>query len=326
MYIQVLGLAQRESWQQIRAKPGEHGTVRSMLAYRHAFHAGNHADVLKHATLVAVLRHMNQKDKAWRLVDTHAGAGSYGLNAPQAQKLAEHYMGIGALWKAKALPPLLADYVAQVRQANAEHEQGAHGTPGAAGALAVYPGSPRLTRQLMRPHDQLRLYELHPTDHALLSHAFEGDDQVDVHKADGFAGIKAQLPPSSRRGVLLIDPSYEIKTDYQQVVVACREALTRFAEGVVLVWHPELSLREATQLAARLKAVANAQAKKGWLHAKLTVAPPNAQGFGMLGSAMFVINPPHTLRSAMAVALPVLADKLGQFDGAKWQLDVSHGL
>jgi 23S rRNA (adenine2030-N6)-methyltransferase len=285
-----------------------------MLAYRHAFHAGNHADVLKHATLVAVLRHMNLKDKTWRLVDTHAGAGAYALNAPQAQKHAEFAQGIGKLWDAKGLPPLLADYVAQVKAYN--HS----------GALAMYPGSPQLTRLLMRPQDQLRLFELHPTDFALLAQGFEGDDQVQVQKSDGFAGIKGQLPPQSRRGVLLIDPSYEIKTDYQQVVVACREALTRFAEGVVLVWYPELVLRESTQLATRLKAVANAQAKKGWLHARLTVTQPDEQGFGMMGSAMFVINPPHTLKPALAAALPVLAARLGQFEGARHALEMSHGL
>ena len=284
-----------------------------MLAYRHAFHAGNHADVLKHATLVAVLRHLNLKDKTWRLVDTHAGAGSYALNAPQAQKHAEFAQGIGRLWEAKRLPPLLADYVAQVRAVNAP------------GTLSVYPGSPRLTRQLMRPQDQLRLFELHPTDHGLLAQAFEGDGQVLVHKADGFAGIKGQLPPISRRGVLLIDPSYELKTDYQQVVLACREALTRFAEGVVLVWYPELVLRESAQLVQKLKVAANAQAKKGWLHARLTVAQPDERGFGLLGSGMFIINPPHTLKPALAAALPVLVERLGQFDGAQQVLEASHG-
>jgi 23S rRNA (adenine2030-N6)-methyltransferase len=285
-----------------------------MLAYRHAFHAGNHADVLKHATLVAVLRHMNLKDKTWRLVDTHAGAGAYALNAPQAQKHAEFAQGVGKLMDAKGLPPLLADYVAQVRTFN--HQ----------GPLAMYPGSPRFARALMRPQDQLRLFELHPTDYTLLADSFEGDAQVQVQKLDGFAGLKGHLPPISRRGVLLIDPSYEIKTDYQQVVVACREALTRFAEGVIVVWYPELVLRESTQLATRLKAVAQAQAKKGWLHAKLTVAKPDERGFGMLGSGLFIINPPHTLKPALAAALPVLVQRLGQFDGARHALEAAHGL
>ena len=285
-----------------------------MLAYRHAFHAGNHADVLKHAVLVAVLRHMNQKDKAWRLLDTHAGAGAYALNAPQAQKRAEFAQGIGRLWDAKDLPPMLADYLAQVRAINPD------------GALHLYPGSPRITRGLMRPQDQLRLCEMHTTDHNLLSQAFAGDEQVQVVHGDGFAAIRAQLPPPSRRGVLLIDPSYEIKTDYAAVVAACREALTRFAECVVLVWYPELTLRESTQLPGKLKAVAQAQARKGWLHARLTVAEPDPQGFGLFGSGMFVINPPHTLKPALQAALPVLAQRLGRFDGAAGRLELSHGL
>ena len=131
-----------------------------MLAYRHAFHAGNHADVLKHATLVAVLRHLNAKDKAWRLVDTHAGAGAYALHAEQAQKHAEYKQGIARLWQVPDLPPLLADYLAQVKAFN-PHEE-----------LAAYPGSPCITRALMRAQDQLRLFELHPADHILLADQF----------------------------------------------------------------------------------------------------------------------------------------------------------
>ena len=284
-----------------------------MLAYRHAFHAGNHADVLKHATLVAVLRHLNAKDKAWRLVDTHAGAGAYVLHGEQAQKHAEYKQGIARLWQAPGLPGLLADYVAQLRIFNPNDE------------LTHYPGSPRFARALMRPQDQLRLFELHPTDHALLADAFAGDRQVTVQHADGFASLKAQLPPPSRRGLLLIDPSYEIKTDYAAVVAACREALSRFAEGVVMVWYPQLDLREAAQLPQRLKAVADAQAKKGWLHARLTLAEPNERGFGLLGSGVFVINPPHTLAPALRAALPVLVRLLGQHAGAGHRLEVPGG-
>ena len=284
-----------------------------MLAYRHAFHAGNHADVLKHATLVAVLRHLNAKDKAWRLVDTHAGAGAYALHAEQAQKHAEYKQGIARLWQVPDLPPLLADYLAQVKAFN-PHEE-----------LAAYPGSPCITRALMRAQDQLRLFELHPADHILLADQFAADRQVMVHRADGFNGLKSQLPPPSRRGVLLMDPSYEIKTDYPEVVTAAREALTRFAEGVVMVWYPQIDLRESLQLPTRLKAVADAQAKKGWLHARLTVAEPNDRGFGMLGSGLFIINPPHTLKPLLRDALPVLVRLLGQFAGAGHRLEVSAG-
>ncbi len=282
-----------------------------MLAYRHAFHAGNHADVLKHAILVAVLHHLNAKDKAWRLVDTHAGAGAYALHGESAQKLGEYRQGIARLWQQASLPPLLADYLAQVRQFN-PHEE-----------LTAYPGSPCLAKAMMRVQDQLRLYELHPADHALLAEAFADDKTVQVARADGFAGIKAQLPPPSRRGLLLMDPSYELKTDYAAVAAAAQEALTRFAEGMVMVWYPQIDAREAANLPVRLKAIANAQARKGWLHARLTVAEPNDRGFGMLGSGVFLINPPHTLRAQLREALPVLVKLLGQFAGASQRLELS---
>ncbi|MBP6901391.1 MAG: 23S rRNA (adenine(2030)-N(6))-methyltransferase RlmJ [Burkholderiaceae bacterium] len=292
-----------------------------MLAYRHAFHAGNHADVLKHAVLVATQRHMAHKDKGFRIVDTHAGAGGYALHAPQAQKKGEYHDGIERLWSAPGLPALLSDYLSAVRAFN---QQG-HGQA-APGELARYPGSPALARALLRPQDELRLYELHPTDHGLLARQFDGDRQVQVHKGDGFAGLKSQLPPPTRRGLVIMDPSYEIKTDYAAVVAAVRDALTRFAEAVVLVWYPQLVLRESAQLPQRLKAVAQEHAKKGWLHVRLTVAEPDARGFGMLGSGMFIINPPHTLKPALAEALPVLQRLLAQYPGASRVLEAAHGL
>ena len=291
-----------------------------MLAYRHAFHAGNHADVLKHATLVAVLRHLGAKDKGFRIVDTHAGAGAYALQAPASQKLAEHEQGIARLWKARKLPPMLVDYRDQVRAF-----QSAQGLPEGA-ELALYPGSPALSLALLRPQDQLRLFELHPSDHALLAEHVGDDKRVQVTLTDGFAGLKAQLPPTTRRGLLLIDPSYEIKTDYSAVLAACREALTRFAEGVVMVWYPELALRESAQLPTRLKALAQAQAKKGWLHARLSVARPNDRGFGMLGSGVFLINPPHPLKPALQQALPELVRLLGQHEGASFTLEAAQGV
>ena len=306
-----------------------------MLAYRHAFHAGNHADVLKHAVLVAVLRHMNLKDKAWRLIDTHAGAGAYDLAHVQARQHAEFEQGITRLWEVPGLPPLLADYVVHVKavqregQTTALHESQveaqASGSLEADRALRFYPGSPVITRALMRPQDQLRLHELHPTDHGLLLKHFAGDRAVQVLHSDGFAGLKAHLPPPSRRGVLLIDPSYELKRDYPATFDAVKDALARFAECVVLVWIPQIADREAQALPQRLARVAQAQGKRGWLHAQLTVAQPNERGFGLLGSSMLVINPPHTLQAQLAQALPVLVQRLGQFAGASYRLDAQTG-
>jgi 23S rRNA (adenine2030-N6)-methyltransferase len=281
-----------------------------MLAYRHAFHAGNHADVLKHLVLVQVLQHFNQKDKGWRLVDTHAGAGGYSLEGGPAHKRGEFEQGIARIWGRADLPPAVADYAALVRAFNAD------------GRLAQYPGSPAIADLLRRPQDELRLFELHPTDHKILAGWLGGEAGVQVRMADGFASLKAQLPPPTRRGVVLIDPPYEIKTDYTRVLAAVRECLQRFADGTVIVWLPQLQLVESTQLPPRLKTAA-APAKKGWLLARLTVARPDARGFGMLGSQVFVVNPPHTLQAALAGALPWLAETLQQGVPGSWALESS---
>lgn len=284
-----------------------------MLAYRHAFHAGNHADVLKHTVLALVLRYMNLKDKGWRYVDTHAGAGGYSLEGEYANKRGEYVQGIARLWNLPDLPAPLADLVTLVRAFNG-------GT-----TLKQYPGSPAIAHALMRPQDQLRLFELHPTDHKVLSSYLGETPGVEVKMSDGFAALKSQLPPPTRRGVVLIDPSYEMKTDYVRTLAALREALERFPEAVVLVWLPQLQLIEAAQLPQRLKAAADAGAKKGWLHARLTVAQADARGFGLLGSSVFVANPPHTLFGELQPVLPFLAQALAQFDGAKSALERSAG-
>jgi 23S rRNA (adenine2030-N6)-methyltransferase len=275
-----------------------------MLAYRHAFHAGNHADVLKHTVLTLVLRYMNLKDKGWRYVDTHAGAGGYSLQGEYAQKRGEYTQGIAALYDRSDLPEPLADLVGLVRDFNAGK------------GLIQYPGSPAIAQALMRPQDQLRLFEIHPTDHKILASYLGDVPGIEVKMSDGFAALKSQLPPTTKRGVVLIDPSYEIKTDYPRALAAWREALERFPECVVLLWLPQLRLIEATQLPPRIKAAADSAAKKGWLHARITVAQADERGFGMLGSSMFIANPPHTLHAALQPALP-------WFDGASSALERS---
>lgn len=290
-----------------------------MLAYRHAFHAGNHADVLKHLVLAEVLAYLNTKDKGWRYVDTHAGAGGYSLECGPATKHREFEAGIGRLLAVSRpagrgeLPAPVARYVDLVRGFNAAD----------GGRLRHYPGSPAIAHALMRPQDQLRLFELHPTDHKILAADFGPEPGVEVHLADGFAALKSVLPPPTRRGVVLIDPPYEIKTDYPRALGALREALARFPEGVVIVWLPQLQLLEAARLPQRLKAAAQAQARKGWLLARLTVARADALGFGLLGSSVFVANPPHTLFATLQRLLPWLARGLGQYEGARGVLERS---
>lgn len=276
-----------------------------MLAYRHAFHAGNHADVLKHTVLTLVLRYMNQKDKPYRYVDTHAGAGGYSLEGRYAQKKGEFEQGIARLWERDDLPEAVADYVDQVRSFNPP------------GRLEQYPGSPAFAQMLLRPQDQMRLFELHPTDHRILASYLGSAKSAEVKNADGFDGLKSQVPPSSRRAVVLIDPSYEGHGDYGRVVATLRDALHRFAEGVYVVWYPQVQKLEAAQLPKRLEAIA----PKGWLHARLTVQHPDAQGFGLAGSGVFILNPPYTLHDQLLGVLPYLVDVLGQVDDASYLLE-----
>ena len=283
-----------------------------MLAYRHAFHAGNHADVLKHTVLALVLHHMNLKDKGWRYIDTHAGAGGYSLQGDYAKKRAEFEHGIAVLMDKTDLPAPLAELVRLVREFN-----------GNKGVLVQYPGSPAIARALMRPQDQLRLYELHPTDHKILDSYMAEVHGAEVKSGDGYGSLKSQLPPTTKRGVVLIDPPYEIKTDYVRVLGALREALERFPDCVVIIWLPQLQLVESAQLPQRLKAAADAGAKKGWLNARLTVAQADARGFGMLGSSVFIANPPHTLHDDLQPVMPYLAQALAQWDGARSALERS---
>jgi len=278
-----------------------------MLAYRHAFHAGNHADVLKHITLCLVLRYMNRKDKPYRLIDTHAGAGGYSLEGQYAQKKGEYLQGVARLWDLApdAMPEAVAEYLALVRQFN----------PG--GRLEQYPGSPAFAQMILRPQDQMRVYEKHPTDHRILE-AFLGSVKgAEVKDSDGFDGLKSQVPPLSRRAVVLMDPSYEGHGDYPKVIASLREAIARFPEGVYMVWYPQVSKLEAAQLPRRLEGLA----PKGWLHARLTVQQPDAQGFGLAGSGMFILNPPYTLHDQLAEVLPYLTEVLGQYDGANYLLE-----
>lgn len=278
-----------------------------MLSYRHVHHAGNHADVLKHSVLLAVLDYFNQKDKPYWLIDTHAGAGGYRLDAGRATTHAEYADGIGRLWNRTDLPPLLARYVEAVRVDNPD------------GRIKRYPGSPLLALRAMRPADKLRLFELHPADVKLLAQNITGaapdaQKRVAIKQEDGFTGMKALLPPPSRRGLVLIDPAYEDKRDYLQVVTAIKEGLQRFATGTFMVWYPLLQKNESITLAGKLKKLA-----PEWLNATLTVQPPAADGMGMHGSGVFLINPPWTLTAALKDTLPWLAETLAiEAAGAGW--------
>jgi 23S rRNA (adenine2030-N6)-methyltransferase len=288
-----------------------------MFSYRHAFHAGNHADVLKHLTLIATLHHLTQKDTALTVIDTHAGAGLYRLDSEFAETSGEAAEGIAQLSASPDLAPALQDYLDLVASFNAGERR------------KVYPGSPFIIHRLLREDDRLKLYELHPTDAKTLDAnvaQLNAGRQVTVLREDGFGCVPKFLPPPSRRALLLCDPSYEIKSDYTRVGTLVADALKRFATGCYVVWYPIIPRPEAHALPRRLKTLAT-QASKPWLHATLTVksskmsSDPEAKRPGLPASGMFIINPPHTLKPVLAAALPQLVKQLGQDRNAGYTLD-----
>ena len=279
-----------------------------MLSYRHAFHAGNPADVLKHLVWIQVLDYMTRKDKPFMVVDTHAGAGMYLLQGDMAQKTGEWATGIGKLW---SLPiDALPEAVARYRHVLADANEGT--------ALMRYPGSPWISGHCTRSIDLLRFFELHSSDAPLLAQALRfAQKRTQITQADGLAGLKALMPPPSRRAAVLIDPSYEDKADYGKVIQTLRDALQRFATGTYVLWYPELARRESVELPERLLKLGAAN----WLHVTLSTQPPAADGLGMTGSGLFVINPPWTLPQALEATLPWLAQQLATDGYSDFTLD-----
>lgn len=266
-----------------------------MLSYRHGFHAGNHADVLKHWVLMLCLEHLIQKEKAVYYMDTHAGAGRYDLGSEFALKTAEFAQGIGKLWGMfDTLPESLQRYLKLVQQLNSNT------------GLRHYPGSPWLASHLLRPQDRLRLMELHSTEIPALRRCFSGDKRVQLFELDGFQQLLALLPPPSRRGLVLIDPSYERSAEYGQTSNCLQQALRRFATGVYLIWYPMLTPTKTQALVERLQASVDGD----WLNVQLMVHSPSAAR-GMYGSGLFVVNPPWLLRSQLEAELPTLVSLLG---------------
>lgn len=291
-----------------------------MFSYRHAFHAGNHADVLKHLTLIAVVRHLMKKEPAIQFVDTHAGAGLYRLHGEQADKsgeAADGFLKLAAHAQAD-WPEPLRDYLDVVQSFNPP------------GIWQHYPGSPFVVWHLMQDaervasRDRLKVFEMHPTDQKLLRQNIEAlgktrdvsTRSVQMQMGDGFEALKALLPPpvsgaGSRRACVLIDPSYEIKTDYARVQATVQDALKRFATGTYLVWYPIIGRPEAHDLPRRLKNMTQ-QAGKDWLHATLSIGRGPGDSTGLNASGMFVINPPFTLKDQLKACLPLLVETLGR--------------
>ncbi|PPJ47051.1 23S rRNA (adenine(2030)-N(6))-methyltransferase RlmJ [Rhizobium sp. KAs_5_22] len=268
------------------------------MNYRHIYHAGNFADVLKHAVLARLIVYLQQKDKAFRLLDTHAGIGLYDLSSEEAQKTGEWREGIGHLMEAKLPEPvatILAPYLDAVRSLNPE------------GEITLYPGSPKLARMLFRPQDRLSAMELHPDDSRRLARLFEGDYQVRVTELDGWLALGAHLPPKEKRGIVLVDPPFEEEGEYDRLIEGLSRAWRRFPGGVYCLWYP---IKKGAPIADFHEALKALEIPK-MLCAELSVKS-DRDTTGLSGTGLIIVNPPFTLKDELHAALPELKRVMAQ--------------
>jgi 23S rRNA (adenine2030-N6)-methyltransferase len=277
-----------------------------MLSYRHAFHAGNAADVLKHAVLICCLDYLGRKEKPFLVIDTHAGAGFYSLTEGYAAQNREWEGGVGRLLECDTLPPLLGRYATLVRDSLGVE------LPAKLPLAGLYPGSPALIQKLLRPRDQAVCFELHPVDFAALEAAFKADKRFRLLREDGLGGLKALLPPPSRRGCIFIDPPYEMKSDYTEVPEHLARALARFSTGLYITWYPLLQQRSASALREILLGLYGGNR----CAVELCTDAPDNNGKRMYGSGIVIYNPPWTLQKTLEESLPVLTELLG---GWQWR-------
>lgn len=273
-----------------------------MLSYRHSFHAGNHADVLKHIVQTLILSALKQKEKGFFYLDTHSGVGRYSLLSAEAEKTGEYVEGIARLWDRTDLPEEVALYLNEVKKINK-------------GKLRFYTGSPLLAVGQLRPQDRALLTELHPNDFPLLRNEFARCRNVQTKRENGFQQLKSALPPKEKRGLILIDPPYELKEDYELVVNAIIEGYKRFATGIYAIWYPVV-LRQHTK---RIVKGLQATGIRKILQIELAVRPDSDQR-GMTASGMIVINPPWQLESQMKKILPYLTNTLVPEGTGSWSV------
>ncbi len=277
-----------------------------MLSYRHSYHAGNHADVLKHIVMIEILEHLLKKDSPFEYIDTHSGAGLYNLRSEHAEKRQEYTKGIAKL-KSKAWPELSSYFKAVAR----------HNSPG---ELNYYPGSPIIAMNYLRSKDRGWFYELHPKDVEILKQNTANNKRIKVMFQDGFVGLLSLLPPVSRRGLVLIDPSYEIKTDYERVFDTIAKAYKKSSTCIYALWYPVVDRNHINQLEKKLitSGIKKIQQFELGISADL-------RNSGMTASGMIVINPPWQLPEKMSRLLPRLVETLGESKGAFFKCDELAG-
>ena len=278
-----------------------------MLSYRHAFHAGSPADVFKHLVLAQIFQGLQRKPAAMCYIDTHAGAGAYDLQSREAEKVGEFRQGIARVWQRHDVPDSLHAYLDAIRAMNAALP----------GELRYYPGSPALARHWLRPQDRMVLIERHPSDHARLSENFALEPHCRVELGDGFELLRAFVPPLEKRGVVLIDPSYELKTDYRDVIDSLAAAYQRWATGVYVLWYPLIARDQADRLQKRVIATGIRRV----LGIEFALSAPVAAR-GLWGSGLIVVNPPYQLDAQITHLLPWLHRALQATPaascGARW--------
>ena len=274
------------------------------MNYRHAYHAGNFGDVLKHVVLMLCLQHLKRKETPFRVIDTHAGPGRYSLDRTEAAKTEEWRGGIGRLFGPDAEPlpeqlaTLLAPYFALLRAENPD------------GGLTVYPGSPVLAQAALRPSDALVANELHPEDVAILKAVLAKDKLCKVSNLDGYAALKALLPPRERRGVVLIDPPFEQPGELVRMTEALSEAVKRFATGIYILWYPIKDEKPITRFYRGLLDVTSAGGLPPPLKVEVLLRPLR-NPLLLNGAGIAIINPPYQLEQELEILLPMLADRFG---------------
>ena len=268
------------------------------MNYRHAFHAGNHADVLKHIVLTRLIALMSRKEQPFAYLDTHAGIGLYDLQGDQATRTGEYLEGIARLWGQKDLPAVTADYMQVLHKLNPD------------GELRYYPGSPELARRLTRSQDRVLLNEKHPEDGVLLKDNMKGDRRVAVHLGEGWHVPRALLPVAEKRGLMLIDPPFEKLDEMKRCTESLKDAISRMRQTVVAIWYP---IKDKRQLRRFYQDLAGSGAPK-LLQVELFVHPldtPNS----LNGSGLAIANPPWGLEEELRELMPWLARNLGQTQG-----------
>lgn len=277
------------------------------MNYRHVYHAGNFADVVKHAVLVLVIEHLKLKPAPFRIIDTHAGIGLYDLDSEEAQKTGEWREGIGRVMRAtlsEEAQRILAPYLDVVRRSNS------------GGGLMRYPGSPLIARELIRNNDRLVANELHPEDQQALKQLFAYDPQVKVMALDAWTAVKALLPPPERRGVVLVDPAFEQTGELDRLVEALKEGILRFAGGTYMLWYPIKELRPVADFRRKIAALG---LPKAAAYELMIRGPEDEERLN--GAGLVVVNAPFTLKGNLETLLPELASVLAQGQGGGFRIE-----